>query len=246
MILSHRHRFIFIKTEKTAGTSLEIALSRYLGPEDVVTPIMPEDEKTRAALGFGGPRHYRQPLATIGKAELRRAVRLRQWPRRFYNHVSAAEIRDRVPRAVWDGYFKFTMARHPEDRAVSFWQWLAREDPRLAAFPDFLRREGGRLYRNTAIVSEAGRPLVDDFARFEILEADVARIGTRLGLETLWQTFNGIKAKGGVRRKGVSRAEDIVSAQDRAYIEYLCAAEYDLFGYERRSGGAPHAARTAL
>jgi len=37
VIASHRHRFVFVKTRKTAGTSLEIALSRHCGPDDVVT-----------------------------------------------------------------------------------------------------------------------------------------------------------------------------------------------------------------
>jgi len=39
MIISHAHRFVFIKTRKTAGTSLEIARSRYCGARDVITAI---------------------------------------------------------------------------------------------------------------------------------------------------------------------------------------------------------------
>jgi len=39
MIISHTHKFIFIKSEKTAGTSIEAALSRYCSGDDVVTPI---------------------------------------------------------------------------------------------------------------------------------------------------------------------------------------------------------------
>ena len=50
MILSKVHNFIFLKTTKTAGTSFEIALSKYVGPEDVVTPISEEDEATRCTL----------------------------------------------------------------------------------------------------------------------------------------------------------------------------------------------------
>ena len=37
MIISHSHKFIFIKSEKTAGTSVEAALSEYCSGEDVVT-----------------------------------------------------------------------------------------------------------------------------------------------------------------------------------------------------------------
>ena len=45
MIASHAHRFVFVKTRKTAGTSLEIALSRHCGPDDIVTRISPADEE---------------------------------------------------------------------------------------------------------------------------------------------------------------------------------------------------------
>ena len=44
MIVSHDRRFIFVKTSKTAGTSVEMQLSVFCGPDDIVTPGM---ENTR-------------------------------------------------------------------------------------------------------------------------------------------------------------------------------------------------------
>ncbi len=43
-VISFQHRFVFIKTQKTAGTSIEIDLARHLGPEAVVTPVKPAVE----------------------------------------------------------------------------------------------------------------------------------------------------------------------------------------------------------
>ena len=57
MIASHAHRFVFVKTRKTAGTSLEIALSRHCGPADIVTRISPKDEELRTASGGVGPQN---------------------------------------------------------------------------------------------------------------------------------------------------------------------------------------------
>lgn len=39
MILSRSFGFLFIKNKKTAGTSLEIALSRHCREDDIVTPL---------------------------------------------------------------------------------------------------------------------------------------------------------------------------------------------------------------
>ncbi len=39
MIISHTHKFIFIKSFKTAGTSIESTLSNYCSGNDIVTPI---------------------------------------------------------------------------------------------------------------------------------------------------------------------------------------------------------------
>jgi len=37
VIISHKHKFIFIKTRKTAGSSIEHFLSKYLGSNDICT-----------------------------------------------------------------------------------------------------------------------------------------------------------------------------------------------------------------
>lgn len=45
MILSHKHKFIFIKTVKTAGTSIEVDLNQIFGRTDIATPISPHIEE---------------------------------------------------------------------------------------------------------------------------------------------------------------------------------------------------------
>src|SRR6266852_6489903 len=57
MIISHKYKLIFIKTVKTAGTSIEVFLSKQCGPMDIVTPIAPpvEGHQSRNYEGFINP-----------------------------------------------------------------------------------------------------------------------------------------------------------------------------------------------
>lgn len=41
MIVSHEHRFVFVKTMKTAGTAIEVLLARHAGPDAIVGVLNP-------------------------------------------------------------------------------------------------------------------------------------------------------------------------------------------------------------
>jgi hypothetical protein len=56
VIVSHKHKFIFLKTNKAAGTSTEMALSRFCGPDDIITSFGPVEDKMRKKMGSTGRR----------------------------------------------------------------------------------------------------------------------------------------------------------------------------------------------
>ena len=104
MLISQRYKFIFIKTMKTAGTSIEVALSKYLGADDVITPIFEEDEPLRAAPGYRGPQNYLVPLRRWKRNDWMTFLRTRQRPQ-FHNHM-AGRARD---LAVMGGSSRYTI-----------------------------------------------------------------------------------------------------------------------------------------
>lgn len=59
-VVIHRkeHGLLFFKPKKTAGTSVEIALSCNAGPDDIVTPILPVEEAKRHGLGGQFPANW--------------------------------------------------------------------------------------------------------------------------------------------------------------------------------------------
>jgi hypothetical protein len=61
MIASFSRNFIFLKTRKTGGTSIEMALAPHCAPGDIVTPLAPSDERARIAGGAIQARNYADP-----------------------------------------------------------------------------------------------------------------------------------------------------------------------------------------
>jgi hypothetical protein len=95
MIISHKHRFIFIKNLKTAGTSLEVYIARFCGPEDVITSLIPPEEG-------------HQPQNDAG----------------YFNLISAADVRQKVGPEIWNSYYKFCLERNPWDKTLAYYYMM--------------------------------------------------------------------------------------------------------------------------
>lgn len=187
MIVSHLHRFIFLKTKKTASSSVELALSEICGPDDVITPLQPPDETLRRGRG---PQNYAiPPRRRAVLAPLRRM--LGATPARagteFYNHMPAYKVAAALPPEVWTGYTKVAVERNPWDREVSLYFWETRQLPAESrpSFSDFvLKRPALERVKNVQLYSIDGKIVVDRFLRYESLSADFAAFMADLGVET--------------------------------------------------------------
>lgn len=183
MIISHKHRFIFLKTRKTAGTSIELALSHLCGPDDIITPMSPNDEPIRA--GGRGPQNWR----VHGWWQSKRPLFERYWFRAnagdygFYNHIPATEARELLnDDKVWRSYFKFTFERNPWDRQVSAYHFRYRRTDNPPPFSSYLHRKRRAWINNYEIYSIDGDPCVDFVGKFESLTADFRKALKEIGL----------------------------------------------------------------
>lgn len=153
MIISHKYKFIFIKTYKTAGTSLEAYLSDHCGENDVVTDIFPPVSGHR-------PRNAES----------------------FYNHMPAFEVRRRVGENVWDAYFKFCVERNPWDKVLSFyWMERFRSEGQLD-IDAFLERDQIGINWALYMDENEERPIVDRILRYEKLDDELALLFGELGV----------------------------------------------------------------
>lgn len=174
MIVSHSRRFIFLKSRKTAGTSLETALSNFCSGDDIVTPLGDyEFNKDRTG------KWQHKTMNAVG----------------FEQHDDASTIRGKIDPKAWDGYHKFSITRNPWDRVVSLFTWRTRNQRRAAgaadsdkpAHIDNLRRDFSHYVRtdwetNDAFYFLDDRLCTDQMLRYEQLQDDVAALCHKLGL----------------------------------------------------------------
>jgi len=159
MIVSHKHKFIYVKCKKVASTTTEIIFGDICGEEDILTPIGPEYEWKRKIK----PRNFQK--------------------KKFRNHNTPRMIRWKLNSNLFDSYFKFMSVRNPWDRVVSFyWFRLAhRPDHYIKKFDEFVKWNDLTHwlppFTNWIILN--GKKVIDDFIRFENMEEDIGRIITK-------------------------------------------------------------------
>jgi hypothetical protein len=226
MIISHKHRFIFLKTSKTAGTSIEIALSEHCGPEDVITPISVADEATRQTLGFRGPQNVLVPLRKYGLRDWAKLIRSRR-RLRFHNHAPASDVRRWIGKRVWNDYFVFCFERNPYDKAISRYYWSTRDGDDVA-INNFLRTFSRKKISNWHIYTIKDEVVIDFIGRYENLDEDLKCVWKRLDLPSEPVLP---KAKGGYRIDKRHYSE-LLDEEGRALIAVICGREIAEFGYE--------------
>lgn len=205
MIVNHRHRFIFLKTRKTAGTSLEIALSKFCDAGDIVGFLVPEDEKKRAQRGFQGQANNYKPLHEWGPRDIYRMSKGQGWPQKFREHEEAVGAVSKLPKDIWENYFKFTIVRDPYDCIISRYFWDRKLFGEIPDFQTWLLENPERLLDNWRIYGLNGKPAVDFVVRYGHLDEDLATVARKVGIETdLNAMMKATVAKKGVRKKGAN------------------------------------------
>ncbi len=243
MIISHEHKFIFIKTRKTGGTSVEISLSRYCGPNDVLTPISVSDEPARAEFGRTAQNHSGlfNPFSQMDGSykSFMRAYRRFKRAKKYYNHIPAWMVRRLVGERVWSDYLVFTVERHPMDRLMSLYYWHTRSNPDMSldAFIGTLRSD---RHMNAPLYTEKGEVIVDMVIDHAHLTDGLREVGERCGFD-----FDGWmpNAKGG-HRKDKRSAEELLTPELRERVALLFGTEFDALGYRAPHLGEASAAHT--
>ena len=231
MIISHRHKFIFLKTEKTAGTAIEAALSELCGPDDVITPFREESEGDRKG---AGPQNYRidhplKPRRPLWRRLLMRPERYYHPSVGYYEHMPAWRVRAYVGEEMWRDYFKFAFVRNPWDRQISQYLYKTKSQTKRPSLDRFMARKKRAYVTSYEIYTIDGEVAADYVGRYESLDEDFQTALQRAGVKQRLEIPRSNVTRG--RKRDMSYQNDFTPAA-RDLVADWYAPEIALFGYE--------------
>jgi hypothetical protein len=245
MILSKRHRFIFIKGVKVGGTSIEIALAPFCGPDDIITPITPIDELKRLACGAGARNYLQDRTAELAYLEaLRRTAipdlgGLHPPPSEYFNHMRLSDVR-RLQGATVQDYRVVGVERHPYAKIISWanhqlsfsaYQIGGRMRSDWHALKAFLKEAIGErrilVVRNIDRYRDTDGRISKQIMRYECLENDFRGFMASLGMKYRSALPH---AKEGILSNSLDPRE-FFDDGEIALINDLFIEEFETFGY---------------
>ena len=199
VVVSHKHGFVFVKCIRVASSSMEEFFWRFRGEQDVFTPFPPRWDKRQNDRG-----HYNflKDLPYVVKlfrdlpkyGVLSRGYRagwitrvLRHFKRRnkYYDHMPAWMVKNRIGKKLFDKYFVFCFERNPWDKVVSRYLYYKKFDKNFnLSFREFVRSDWVYDALNFPLYINPmnGKIMVDFLGYYENLEEDFAKAMKKIGL----------------------------------------------------------------
>jgi hypothetical protein len=226
MIISHKYKFIFIKTNKTAGTSLEVFLSGVCGEKDIFTPVWPP------ANGHL-PRNYKglwNPIPDLfwkRKSDFRYLFKNIIHFNKFHSHIPALDVSKRIDKKIWNSYFKFCVERNPWDKTLSHYHMLAGRSSEPLTLDQYLANN--RLCINYSNYCDSNNKImVDQVIKYESLNEELAALFSKFSIP--FSGHLGVFEKSEYR-KDRRHYREVFSSSQRKAVADAFQIEIDLHGY---------------
>jgi len=206
MIISHKYKFIFIKTRKTAGTSIEYNLSEYLGKNDVITP---SSEARYLAQNY----YFETKISNFFKfLNLKNLSNF--FKKKINDHIHADELKNIIDRNIYNNYFKFCVEREPVDKCISYY-FMRKNSPysthqrKNMTWNEFVKKK--KFPVDTNFYSYKNKLIVDKIIKYENLDRELETLLKNLGVKNF-------KLKKKVNNK--YREKDPIVSMDQKKIIY--------------------------
>jgi Sulfotransferase family len=206
MIVSRKHRFIFVAVPKTGTHSVRQALRSHLGPDDM--------EQARLFV------EKQFPMPELAALK--------------HGHLSLNQVRPFLGEEVFGNYLKFAFVRNPFDRFISYCAFATSKQGAFDRDPKGVMRQflfvrpprGHIIFRpqHSFLTGPNGELQTDILGKVETMQASYDAIATRLGIEPTTLDHANRSRRGDYR--------DYYDQQMIDGVAKIYARDLELFGYD--------------
>jgi len=204
MLISHKHKFLFIHIYKTAGTSITHALIPFCSSK----------------LKFNLHRVLRKVHINTFN------------PSPFTKHIGAEKLRQNIGVETYNNYFSFSFIRNPWDWQVSLYYFMVAhpEHPQhklmkeLGSFESYIhwRYKKGMLSQKRQLSDSSGDIIVDFIGRFESLNDDFSTVCEKIGIIASLPHIH--------KRRGMPY-QNYYTEETKEIVSELCREDIEYFNY---------------
>jgi hypothetical protein len=205
VLVSHKYKFIYIKNEKVAGSSVESFFGSFCqNPEKIYNY---DDTIMQSIDNYGiiGSR-----LEGVQKEDI------------WKNHINATEIKRRLGNDIFSKYFKFAVIRNPYDTIVSYYYW----DKSKLPFKEYAEN---KIIYNLDRCSIDNESVCDYYIRYENLLEDIVNVCKLLNIDN-YDINNLPKHKTNIRPK--DNYKDYYDEETRIKVYNNNEGIFKKFGYD--------------
>jgi hypothetical protein len=248
MILSKDNLFVFIKGKKVAGTSVEVLLSSICGPEDIITPITPIDEKYRVKCGYRCAQNYgannedhNNYISSVNSPLQEDLIHVKHPKSAYYNHMPLTRVLDLFGE-ITEEWLVFAVERCPYHKIISLanmqlgFKQYQKSGKVMESDIESLKSKISEIINNKKMENVKNIDLYKDregyvrthILRFEKLHEDIEKLMMRLHVKAYPKLPH--------LKKGIStnkiELSDIFSIEQLKTINEVFYQEFDLYGYK--------------
>ena len=235
MIISFKYKFIFIKSYKTAGSSIENYLYPYLNNKDILAPT--EDYN---GINCWGDFDAKNIEYHFGEEFLKKKINYKM---KYFAHMPIWLVKERLKPLsdklnydIFKNFYKFGVIRNPFDTIVSHYYWLNAKNNRnskLVSFNKILKElesnifpQYGLLNLNKFMDKNYNEILCDKIIKYEDLNKELAIVFNKLRIP-----FDGelkIFKKKSIRKKDY---KDFFDDKSQKLITEIFWKDLEMFNY---------------
>jgi hypothetical protein len=191
MIISFKYKFIFIKTYKTAGSSIENYLYPYLNNKDILAQT-----KDYKGINCWGDFDAKAMEDYIVKESLNKRIKSKM---KYYAHMPIWLVKERLKPLsdklnydIFKNFYKFGVIRNPFDTLVSHYYWKNSLNNKLSksiTFNEILKRLESNTYPNYGLLNlnklmdiNFEEVLCDKVIKYEDLDTGLSFVFNKVGI----------------------------------------------------------------